>query len=151
MKKIREEMPSNPQQNHLGMESNASIALGPTTVGAGCRNVAAGCSISNGNTGGCSDGGMERLVLMGNWGVIAGGDRRGGMAGVRAGRGIRAVSCFTPSFQRPGVVSGFGGNALRTGSFLGSAMTDHVASQQIAENPVVVTLTFHGCDSSGSR
>ena len=43
MRKMSVEMPSNPQQNQLGMESSASIALETATMtGAGCRTDAAG-------------------------------------------------------------------------------------------------------------
>ena len=198
MRKISAEMPSNPQQNHLGMESNASIALDVATMADYCRpqsrfrcrmvmravsffgpgwtetpakfSDAAGASAGEskfavvpasdktgvapagfgrgcrtgeaatfgGNTGGRCDE-MMGTVLTGDGGVIVGGDRRGGMAGVRDGRGIRAVSCFAPSFWRPGVVSGLWGSAMRTVSFFGSAMTDHVAPRKIAENSFVVT------------
>jgi hypothetical protein len=68
-----------------------------------------------------------------------GGDRRGGMAGVRDGRRIRAVSCLASSFWRLGVVSGLWGSEMRTISFFGSAMRDHVAPRKIAENSFIVT------------
>jgi hypothetical protein len=189
MRKISAEMPSNPQQSDLGMESNASIALDVATMtGAGCTmaaaehvvepgwaetpakfSCAAGASARGsrfvsaldgasgapagfgrgwrigevatfgGNTGGRCDEMTGLLVLTGDGGVIVGGDRRGGTAGVRDGRGIRAISCLAPSFWRPGVVSGLWGSALRTVSFFGSAMTGHVAPRKIAENSFVVT------------
>ncbi len=169
MRKISAEMPSNPQQNHLGMESNASIAPDVATMtGAGCTVAAAGRVIGGcvffvftagagvgdgfgkacrtgeaatfgGNTGGRCDEMMGVPVLTGDVGVIVGADRRGGMAGVRDGRRIRAASCFAPSFWRPCVVSGLWGSAMRTVSFFGSSMTDHVAPRKIAENSFIVT------------
>ena len=115
-------MPSNPQQNHPGMESNGSIASDvPTMTGAGCT--------------------MAAIAIVGE-------DRRGGIAGVRGGRGSRATSCLAPAFGRPGVVSGLWGSTMLRGSFFDSAMTDHVAPRKIAENSFVVTLTFRACDFS---
>jgi hypothetical protein len=59
-------------------------------------------------------------------GVIAGGNRRIGVTGVREGRTIRAVSRFaTPGAEEAG--SGRGGSAIRTVSFFGSAMGDQRA------------------------
>ena len=126
MKKIRAEMPSNPQQNHLGMESNVLIARGVAAItGAGCKPVAAGWVGGPGWTEtpagfgrGCRIGEATTLVGTG----IIGGGRRGRMVGVRAGRGIWAISRFAPSSRSPGVLSDIPGRALRTGSFCGSAI-----------------------------
>ena len=186
-------MPSNPQQNDLGMESNASIALdaatltragfdrmviravsffgvgwtvappkysdaagefageskfavvpasdetgaAPVVSSGGCRTGEA--VIFGGNTGGRCDETTGISALTGDGWMTDGGDRRGGMAGVRDGRGIRAKSCFAPSSWRPCVVSGLWGSAMGTVSFFGSAMTDHVAPGKIAENSFIVT------------
>ena len=139
MRKIRAEMPSNPQQNDLGMESNALIGFDVATMtGAGCTAVAAGLGWTEMPAGfgrGCRIG--DAATLGGT--AIVGGDRCGGMVDVRDDRGIRAISCFAPSFWRPGVVSGLGGSAMRTGSFFGSAMTDHVATRKMAKNSFIVT------------
>jgi hypothetical protein len=78
-------------------------------------------------------------TLMGDGGFIVGGDRRGGMAGVREGRTILAVSRFAPPFCGSCFVSGLGGSAIRTVSFFGSAMTGHVAPRKIAEISFLVT------------
>jgi hypothetical protein len=207
MRKIRAEMPSNPQQNHLGMESNASIALDVATMtGPGCKMVAAGRVISDcvfflftagedtgdgfdqtvtravsffgpgwtetpaklsdaagasagesklvvipasdktgvapagfgrglgigeaatfgGNTGGRCDEMMGVPVLTGDGGVIVGGDRRGGMADVRDGRRIRAVSGLALLWSA-GVGSDRCGSSLGTGCFCGSAIAGRVA------------------------
>jgi hypothetical protein len=196
MRKIRAERPSNPQQNDLGMESNASIAWDPATLtgagfdrtviravslfgpgwtgtpakfsdaagasagerkffvvpasdetgvataglGKGCRT---GEAVPFGeNTGGQCDERTGGPALTGDGWMTDGGDRPGEMAGVRDGRAIGAKSCFAPSFWRPGVISGLWGSSLRTVSFFGSAMTDHVAPRKIAENSFIVTLTF---------
>ena len=111
--------------------------LAPAGLGRGFRTGEA--ATFGGNTGGRCDEMMGVPVLMGVDGVIVGGDRRDGMAGVRDGRRIGAVSCLASSFWKPGVVAGLWGSAMRTVSFFGSAMTDHVAPRKIAENSFVVT------------
>jgi hypothetical protein len=149
MRKISAETPSNPQQKDLGMKSNALIPLDVATMtGAGCTTSAAGLSWTETPAGlgsGCAIG--DAATFGGT--AMVGGDRRGGeTAGIREGRGIRAISCFAPSLWRPGTVSGLGGSALLTGSFFGSAMADHVAPRKISENSLVVTLTFPEFDFS---
>src|SRR6476659_2583973 len=72
---------------------------------------------------GRTDGGSGLAPDEGN-GVIFGGGRRIGVTGVREGRTMRAVSRFT-SFAWE-ALSGRGGSAIRTDSFLGSAMTSCV-------------------------
>jgi hypothetical protein len=95
-------MPNNPQQNGLGMESNALIAFdGATMTGAGCTTAAAGRAVGPGWTE--TPAGFGRGCRIGDAATfggtaIVGGDRRGGTAGVRDGRGILAISCFAPSF-----------------------------------------------------
>jgi hypothetical protein len=136
-------MPSNPQQNDLGMESNASIAWDLATLtGAGCMVATTGRVVRPGwlemppSFGrGCRIG--EATILGGT--AIVGGGRCGRMAGDRAGRGIRAISYLALSSLRPGVTSGVWGGALRTVSFFGSAMPDRVAPRKLAENSLVVT------------
>jgi len=136
-------MASNTQQDRLGMESNALIARAVAAMTcAGCKMVAAGRVVGPdwietlaGFGRGCGIGEAATFAST----AIVGGDRRGRMAGVRAGRGIRAISRFAPSFRRPGVASGMWGSALRTVSFFGSAMTERVAPRRIAENSFVVT------------
>jgi hypothetical protein len=91
-----------------------------------------------GNTGGRCDEKMGGPVLTGNGGVIVGGDRRGGMAGVLDGRRIRAVSGLAPLWSA-GVGSDRCGSSLRTGSFCGSAIAGRVAPRKIAENSFDVT------------
>jgi hypothetical protein len=143
MRKISTEMPSNPQQNDLGMESNALIVIdGSTMTGAGCTTVAAGRAVGLGWTK--TPAGFGRGCRIGDVATfggtaIVGGDRRDGTADVRDGRGIRAISCFAPSFWRTGVVSGLWGSAMRTVSFFGSAMTNHVAPRKMAKNSFIVT------------
>jgi hypothetical protein len=135
MRKIRAEMPSNPQQNHLGMELNASIALdvAPMT-GAGCVLAAAGDRLGRivmsavsgrgepitcaGNTGGPRDKIREdsaRRLMLADGG---GGDRCSGMAGV---------------------VSALWGSTPRIVSFVGSTMTNQITPTKIAENCFDVT------------
>ena len=63
-------------------------------------------------------------------GVILGGNRRIGVAGVREGRTIRAVSRFATLGTEP-ACSGRGGSAMRTVSFFGSAMR---ATMKIAQS-----------------
>jgi hypothetical protein len=125
MRKMRAEMLSNPQQNHLGMESRTSVALDVATMtGAGCVLAAAGDRLGRivmraifgrgesvtcaGNTGGRRDELAEdsalRLLLVDG----GGGDRRNGMAGV---------------------VSGLWGSALQTVSFIGSTMTNQITQK----------------------
>lgn len=127
-------MASNPQENHLGMEWNVSIALDVATLtGAGCLLAAAGERLGRivmstvsgggdpvtcaGNTCGRRDKIREdsacRLLL-----ADGGGDRRSGMAGV---------------------VSGSWGSALRRVSFVGSTMTNQITPTKIAENCPDVT------------
>jgi hypothetical protein len=124
MRKIRAEMPSNPQQNHPGMPSNAPVELDGATVTGDVRVIAGPAR------------GVGSECWTGDGGVIIGGDLRGGMA---EGRRIRAISCLAPSFWRPGIVSGFWGSEMRTVSFFGSAMTNQVAPRKIAENSFDVT------------
>ena len=111
--------------------------VAPAGFDGGCRTGEA--VTFDGNTGGRCDETTGIPALTGDGWMIDGGDRRVGMTGVRDGRGIRAKSCFATSFWRPGVISDPWGSALRTVSFFGSAMTDHVAPRKIAENSFVVT------------
>jgi hypothetical protein len=213
MKKMRAERPSNPQQSHLGVESNGSIAVdAATTTGAVCTigagrmmsgcvfvmftaglgapagfgriairavsffgpgwieaplkfseeagsvafgraseaaDFGSGCNKGdvleaggciggrrNGITGDSAEGAMPIGVVVG---LIVGGSRRGGTAGVREGRTILAVSRVAPLFCGLCVVSGLGGSAMRIVSFFGSAMTGHVAPRKIAEISFLVT------------
>jgi hypothetical protein len=65
MRKINAEMPSNPQQNHLGMESNASIVLdGATMTGDVCAiagRVIRGCVFLTVNAG--AGDGFDSMVM----------------------------------------------------------------------------------------
>ena len=137
-------MPNNPQQNDLGMESNALIVIdGSTMTGAGCTTVAAGRAVGLGWTKTPAGFGRGcRISDAATFGgtAIVGGDRRSGTADVPNGRGTRGISCFALSFWRTGIVSGLGGSAMRTISCFGSAMTDHVAPRKIAKNSLIVTL-----------
>src|SRR5687768_7563561 len=63
----------------------------------------------------------DRGSAAGGNGVIFGGTRRIGAAGVRAGRTLLTTGC-SPPFPEGDVLSGRGGTAIRTGSFFGSVM-----------------------------
>ena len=69
-----------------------------------------------------------------------GGERRGGIAGgTREGKRMRAVSRLAPA-SGSAAGSGRGGNAMRTVSFFGSAITNHGGLRKIAENTCIVTV-----------
>ena len=73
-------------------------------------------------------------------GVILGGNRRIGVAGVREGRTIRAVSRFA-MLGTEAACSGRGGSAMRTVSFFGSAMAISVRLQS-RTNGYPLSLNF---------
>jgi len=96
--------------------------------------------------GGCTGGRRETMgdsdagsLPTGDGGLMIGGERLGGMAGVLEGSTIRAVSRLASPFCGSSVVSGLGGSAMRTVSFFGSAITDQVAPRKIAEIYFFVT------------
>ena len=69
-----------------------------------------------------------------------GGERRGGIAGcTREGKRMRAVSRFALA-SGSATASGRCGNAIRTVSFFGSAITNHGGLRKIAENTCIVTV-----------
>jgi hypothetical protein len=146
MRKMRAEIPSKLQQNHLGMESNASSPLDVAArIGAEGRIAAADSPrrravsfLGPAASAKFSDAVASRLV--------AGSSKfSGGPVGLGKGRRIgEAPACSGDGEGErrggvTGVVSGFWGSALRTLSFGGSAISNQVAPKKIAENPVIVT------------
>jgi hypothetical protein len=143
MRKISAEMPSNPQQNHPGMESNASIASDVATMAAagdlpsrmGMRAV----SFFGPFWIKCSDAGGASALLGSR--LVAGSNGFGG-APVGFGRGCKtgaSAVCGSNPGGRRNIVSGLWGSGIRTVSFFGSAMTNQVAPRKIAGNPFIVT------------
>jgi hypothetical protein len=117
MRKMSVEMQSNPQQNHLGMESNALVSPDGATMTGNVRTI--------------SEPVIGSSVFPK---PIAG----AGTVGAR----IRSLSCPAPSCCWPCVISGLRGSALRSVSFFGSAITNHVAPGKVTENRFFVTPTF---------
>ena len=119
MRKISAEMPSNPQQNQRGMESNASLAMDVGTMaGPACVMPAAADCLGGIVMRAVSFFGPGWIETEAKFSAGGGRNRRGGVTGV---------------------VSGLWGSALRTLSFGGSAITNQVAPGKIAENSFVVT------------
>ncbi|HEY2615125.1 MAG TPA: hypothetical protein VGI42_05410 [Chthoniobacterales bacterium] len=120
----------------------AGVLPGPAGFGKGVsRGEAATSEARIGGIGGLgNEVGGETLAESsgedGGW--IVGGNRRTGAAltGVRDGRTIRAVSRFTVADS--GDTSGLGGNAMRTVSFLGSAIMN-ILPRRVAEIYFFVT------------
>jgi hypothetical protein len=73
-------------------------------------------------------------------GVIFGGNRRIGVAGVREGRTMRAVSRFASLAWA--AFSGRGGSAMRTVSFFGSAMSEQRAQRKSHKRAAAVTRFY---------
>src|SRR6266853_6007091 len=139
MRKISAEMPSNPQQNHPGMESNASIESDVATIAAagdlpsrmGMRAVSFWIKFPD--AGGAS-------ALLGSR-LVAGSNGFGG-APVGFGRGCKtgaSTVCGSNPGGRRNIVSGLWGSGIRTVSFFGSAMTNQIAPRKITENSLIVT------------
>jgi hypothetical protein len=137
MRKIRAEMPSKPQQNDLGMESNALIALDVAPmIGTGCPVPAAG-DLPNRM-------GMRAVSFFGPGRIKFSDAGSNGVGGAPAGfgRGCKtgeSAACGGNTGGRRNVVSGLWGSAMRTVSFFGSAMTNQGAPRKIAENSFDVT------------
>jgi hypothetical protein len=149
MRKIRAEMPSKPQQNDLGMESNALIALDVAPmIGPGCS-VPAGDRLGRIVMRAVSFFGPVRIKFSdagGAFGVL--GSRlvasSNGVGGAAAGSGRgrktgTSAACGSNTGGGRNIVSGFWGSAIGTVSFFGSAMTNQVAPRKITENPFIVT------------
>jgi hypothetical protein len=108
----------------------------PGGLGNGCKS-----GEDAGETGGVNGGrrgktfGASVLDSAEGSGVILGGNRRIGVTGVREGKTIRAVSRFA-TLGIEAACSGRGGSAMRTVSFLGSAMSDQRAIKKIAQTGV---------------
>lgn len=143
-------MPSKPQQNDLGMESNALIALDVAPmIGTGCAVPAARDRLGRIVMRAVSFFGPVWIkfsdangasVVLGSRLVASSNGVGGALAGF--GRGCKSresAACGGNTGGRRNVVSGFWRCAMRTVSFLGSAMTDQVALRKIAGNPFIVT------------
>jgi hypothetical protein len=146
MRKIRAERPSNPQQNHLGVESNASLAADggmmadPVRLVSAATDRAGGIAmravsffgpgwperIPAGFGRGCKTG--EAVTCAGN----SGGRRNGSFRYSAGGSALSDDAGGDRSGRMTGVVSGFWGSA-------GSAMTNHVVPAKIAEISFAVT------------
>jgi hypothetical protein len=111
----------------------SGVATGPAGFGRGCKRGEE-VEIDGGERGG------RRNEITGGSGVEAaaegeevnvGGLRRTGAGGVREGRTIRVVSRFG-AFCEADAWSAFGGSAIRTVSFLGSAISSAYCTVKVA-------------------
>ena len=147
---MRAERPSKPQQNDLGMESNALTALDVATIpGAGCKMAGPRDSLGTRAMRAVSffrpvwikfsDAGGTAALLRS--GLVATSNGVGeGPAGF--GRGCKTgerEGCRRNPGGRRKVISGLWGSATGTVSFFGSAMTNQVAPRKITENSLIVT------------
>ena len=168
MRKMRAEIPSKLQQNHLGMESNASSPLDVAAMIGAEGTVAAADSpgrravsfLGPDPSAKFSDtAAASRLVagpdkLSGRPVGLGRGRRIGEAPAGSGGAGGRRNGITEDSLPGPvpagdgggdrrgvmtGVVSGVWGSALRTLSFGGSAISNQVAPRKIAENLFIVT------------
>jgi hypothetical protein len=160
MTKIRAEMPSKPQQNHLGIESNASSALDVGTMpglalpmddaadrlggmvmravsffGPGWIGTRANFSDV---AGAVADEAGEVPVGFGSGcksgeAVTSASNAGGRRNGIR-GTGLAGDGGGDRRGRRAGVISGLWGSALRTLSFGGSAITNQVRPEKSLKN-----------------
>jgi hypothetical protein len=112
---------------------DSGVVAGPAGFGRGCKS--GDVEIAGGETGGRRNeitGGSVAGAGVEGEGVKVGG-RRTGPGGAREGRTIRVVSRFG-AFSDADAWAVFGGRAIRTVSFLGSAISSADYTVKVAQN-----------------